>query len=143
MNHVGAATSARIRARHIGKGTWTEGWVSCGSYLFDGCTLPLPDGSELVMPRREVKSYLSQIEVLGEDGVACYDVRVNHPAGIGAWKIYQSGYDSARGRWSTTSLLECVRDGWYTGVHIALWMILAAGVVLLFSGWKKNREEEE
>ncbi|MBQ3191636.1 MAG: cytochrome c biogenesis protein ResB, partial [Bacteroides sp] len=120
-----------------------EGWVSCGSHIFIGCTLSLPDGSELVMPRREAKKYLSEIEVTTEESKESYQISVNHPASIGAWKIYQSGYDSTRGRWSTTSTLECVKDGWYIPVHIAMWMILIAGIMMFIWGWKEQRKEEK
>lgn len=130
MRHVGATTALLIKARHPVTGQDVKGWVSCGSHIFAGCTLPLPDGTELVMPQREVKRYLSQIALTDNGGVKQLDVAVNHPATIGPWKIYQSGYDSSRGRWSTISVVECVKDGWYTLVHIALWMILVAGTLM-------------
>ncbi|MBQ2416121.1 MAG: hypothetical protein II283_06805, partial [Alistipes sp.] len=60
------------------------------------------------------------------------------PATLGSWKIYQVGYDNARGRWSTHSVLECVRDGWYPVTHVALWLTIAAGVVMfLTAGGRK------
>lgn len=130
MRHVGATTAVLLRASHPAGGQTVEGWVSCGSHIFAGNTLQLPDGGELVMPQREVKKYLSQVELVGKVGVKQFDIAVNHPATIGAWKIYQTGYDSSRGRWSTISVVECVRDGWYILVHIALWMILVAGTLL-------------
>ena len=61
-NHVGTTTAVRIKAFHSDTHQIVEGWVSCGSHIFIGCTLSLPDGSELVMPRREAKKYLSEIE---------------------------------------------------------------------------------
>lgn len=130
MRHVGATTALLIKASHPATGQAVRGWVSCGSHIFAGSTLPLPDGSELVMPQREVKRYLSQIALTDNGGVKQLDVAVNHPATIGPWKIYQSGYDSSRGRWSTISVVECVKDGWYTLVYIALWMILVAGTLM-------------
>lgn len=129
MKHVGATSAAYIRACHLQTKQTVSGWVSCGSHIFRGCGLLLPDGVELVMPHREVKKYLSVIEVEGEEGSQLLDIEVNRPGRFGMWSIYQSGYDSARGKWSTLSVFECVRDGWYAPVRIALWMILAA------SGW--------
>ena len=145
MQHVGATTAVLLKATHSGTGQSAEGWVSCGSHIFSGSTLPLPDGSQLVMPQREAKKYLSRVEVVSGKQTRTFDISVNHPATLGPWKIYQTGYDSARGRWSTISVLECVKDGWYTLVHIAMWMILAAAALLFVVGWsgRKKRKEDK
>jgi cytochrome c biogenesis protein ResB len=83
------------------------------------------------MPRRDAKRYLSRVDVEQMSGEReRFDIEVNHPARIGAWRIYQVGYDTARGRWSSVSVLECVKDGWYSAIHIALWLMLSAGVVM-------------
>ena len=103
----------------------------------------LPDGSEVVMPRREVKKYLSQVEIWEGEEVHSFDIAVNQPASIGSWKIYQSGYDSSRGKLSTISVLECVKDGGYVAVHIAMWTILLSGVLMFIMGVKKRKEDKE
>lgn len=141
MNHVGATSAARVRAVHAESGKSVEGWVSCGSHIFAGSTLTLPDGNLVVMPKREPKKYLSRVEAADMDGRRDLEIRVNHPATVGAWKIYQVGYDNDRGRWSTTSVLECVRDGWYAAIHVALWLVLAAGAGMFVFGWK-NKDKE-
>lgn len=141
MNHVGATSAARVRATHAEGGKSVEGWVSCGSHIFGGSTLMLPDGGLVVMPKREPKKYLSRVEVADMDGRRDLEIRVNHPATVGAWKIYQVGYDTERGRWSTTSVLECVKDGWYAAIHVALWLVLAAGAGMFVFGWK-NKDKE-
>lgn len=143
MNHVGATTALYVRAISSVTPETAEGWVSSGSFLFAGSTLPLPDGSELVMPYREVKKYLSTVEVIDGDEKHEFDIAVNHPASLGAWKIYQSGYDSERGRWSTMSILECVRDPWYPIIHVAMWMVLVGGVMMFVTGHKKQKEDKE
>ena len=96
----------------------------------------LPDGSEVVMPRREVKKYLSEVEIWEGGKKYSFDIAVNQPASIGVWKIYQSGYDFSRGKFSTVSILECVKDGGYVAVHIAMWTILLSGV------WMFKRKKE-
>ena len=101
------------------------------------------DGKEVVMPRREVKKFLSRVEVANEEGTKEVEVLVNHPARIGAWKIYQSGYDSARGKQSTISILECVKDSWYPMIHVAMWMILVGGVMMFVLGFKKKGEDKK
>ncbi len=142
MNHVGATTAIYIKVYGEGGDVVKEGWVSCGSFLFPGSTLSLPDGSELVMPRREIKKYLSEIEVWEGEGKQVFDIAVNHPATVGPWKIYQSGYDSDRGRWSATSVLECVKDSCYPVTHIAMWMILVGCVMMFVVGPKGKKEDK-
>ena len=100
------------------------------------------DGEEVVMHRREVKKFLSRVEVTNKEGTKEVEILVNHPARIGAWKIYQSGYDSARGKQSTISILECVKDSWYPMIHVAMWMILVGGVMMFVLGFKKNKEDK-
>lgn len=143
MHHVGATTAVLLKAIHASNGNSIEGWVSCGSHIFAGNALLLPNGSQLVMPQREAKKYLSRVEVSDKKQTRTFDISVNHPATLGPWKIYQSGYDSARGRWSTISVLECVKDGWYTLVHIAMWMILAASALLFVMGWGARKKKKE
>ena len=143
MQHVGATTAVLVKATHSETHQEVRGWISCGSHIFDGSALSLPDGSSLVMPRREVKKYLSSVELETKEGKKHLEIAVNHPATIGSWKIYQSGYDSDRGRWSTLSVLECVKDAWYMPVYVALWLILAAGVWMLFHGWNMRRKRKE
>ena len=90
----------------------------------------LPDGSEEVLRRREVKKYLSEVEIWEGEEKHAFDIAVNQPASIGSWKIYQSGYDTSRGKFSQISILECVKDGGYLAVHIAMWTILLSSVLI-------------
>ena len=130
MNHVGAAPAVYVVAEKSATGEHYEGWVSCGSHIFEPSYLVLGKRYAVAMPRREAKRYLSKVVVADDEGMHNFDIEVNHPARIGSWRIYQVGYDTSRGRWSTYSVLECVRDGWYSVIHIALWMLLATGVVM-------------
>lgn len=140
MNHVGATTAAYIRATSTCE--TVEGWVSCGSHIFESSALTLPDGKMLVMPRREVKKYLSETEIISADKKEVFNIAVNNPATIGVWKIYQAGYDNTRGRWGTTSIFECVKDGCYPVTHVALWLILIAGVLTFhMNSVKKNNKK--
>ncbi len=138
MNHVGATSAARIRATD-GDET-VEGWVSCGSHIFKAATLLLPDGGAFIMPRREIKKYLSEVEVINDGNKEIFNISVNNPATVGAWKIYQSGYDETRGQWSTISVLECVKDGWYPVAHVAMWLILMAGLFTLLLNRKSKKK---
>ena len=103
----------------------------------------LPDGSEVVMPRREVKKYLSEVEIWKGEEKHAFDIAVNQPASMGSWKIYQSGYDTSRGKFSQISILECVKDGGYIAVHIAMWTILLSSVLMFIMRTKNKKEDKE
>lgn len=131
MVHTGAAPAVYLKATNSATGESYSGWVSCGSHIFEPSYLRLGERYAVAMPRRDAKRYLSRVDVEQMTGERQrFDVEVNHPARIGAWRIYQVGYDTARGRWSSVSVLECVKDGWYSAIHIALWLMLSAGVVM-------------
>lgn len=131
MVHTGAAPAIYLKATNPATGESYSGWVSCGSHIFEPSYLRLGERYAVAMPRRDAKRYLSRVDIERMSGEReRFDVEVNHPARIGAWRIYQVGYDTARGRWSSVSVLECVKDGWYSAIHIALWLMLSAGVVM-------------
>ena len=131
MVHTGAAPAIYLKATNSATGESYSGWVSCGSHIFEPSYLRLGERYAVAMPRRDAKRYLSRVDVEQMSGERQrFDIEVNHPARIGAWRIYQVGYDTARGRWSSVSVLECVKDGWYSAIHIALWLMLSAGVVM-------------
>lgn len=128
MKHTGATTAMLIKASSISSGETVEGWVSCGSHIFESSALSLPDVKAIVMPRREVKKYTSRVVVDYKEKVDTIYISVNHPAEIGGWKIYQAGYNSSMGKWSTTSTFECVRDRYSMIIQVALWVILISGI---------------
>lgn len=131
MKHVGAAPAVYVSAENTVTGERFKGWVSCGSHIFEPSYLMLDGGMAVAMPRREAKRYLSRVNIMEEEGIRRdVEIEVNHPARVGSWRVYQVGYDTSKGRWSDTSVLECIRDPWYAAAHVALWMLLAAGVVM-------------
>ena len=147
MHHVGAVPAVKVEARNVTTGERYEGWVSCGLHIFEPAYLWLGDRYAVAMPRREAKRYLSRLEIMDSEGESWREnIEVNKPARIGSWQIYQVGYDTQRGRWSTSSVVECVRDGWWSVVRVALWLILAASLVMFLTAGgrslaeKKNKE---
>ena len=71
-----------------------------------------------------------------------YNIKVNKPAKVGAWRIYQVGYDKERGKWSTYSVFECVKDGWYPLIRTGLWLILASGAAMALTAGRSRRKKE-
>ena len=143
MHHVGATHAAYVVAKSDFAPRVVEGWVSCGSHIFPPATLDL-GGEYVVMPTPKAKGYLSKIRVEDNAGdIEDFDIRVNHPAKVGLWRIYQVGYDTERGRWSTESVVECVRDGWWGMVSVALWLMLAAAAVMFLSAGRGGKGQEK
>lgn len=145
MHHVGAVPAVKVEATNLRTKTKYQGWVSCGSHIFEPAYLWLGERYAVAMPRREAKRYLSRIEIMDEEGEQRrVNIEVNKPAREGAWRIYQVGYNTQQGRWSTSSVVECVRDGWWRVVQVALWMLLATGVVMfLTAGGKRLKPKDK
>lgn len=142
MLHVGAAPAVLLQASKDGKSA--EGWVSCGSFLFEGSALDLGNGLVAHMPRPEPQRFASEIIVTGRKGeVSRHTVSVGHPLHIDGWMLYQSGYDVKRGRWSTESSFLCVRDPWYPLIAAGLWIVLAAGLMMLLSAGGRKKEDKK
>lgn len=141
MMHVGAAPAVYVQANDGKKKV--EGWVSCGSFLFDGASLDLGDGLVVHMPKPEPQRFASELIVTAQKGnVSRKVVSVGHPLHIDGWMLYQSGYDAERGRWSTESSLLCVRDPWYPIIAVGLWIILAAGVMMILTAGGRKKEDK-
>ena len=143
MEHVGAVPAVHVTAVSDLTGETRSGWVSCGSHIFAASSLDLGGGKVLVMPYPQARRYLSEVTVNLDGKATDMDIEVNHPGKVGSWRIYQSGYDTSKGKWSTVSVLECVRDPWYGAVHVALWLILAAGAVMSAAAVSRRRRSGE
>ena len=142
LEHVGAAPALFIRATNILNKEQVSGWITCGSFIFRSEYIMLNKQYALFMPPLIAKHYESDVTLFHSNAQKHhYKIEVNYPAKIGAWMIYQVGYDTERGRWSTSSTLECVHDSWYGVVHIALWMLLLTGVLMFITagGGKKGK----
>ncbi len=131
---VGAVHSAKVRATAPTGETSITGWVSAGSHIMPYRSLPLPDSLALVMAEPEPKQYSSHVRLYAENGdVDSATIQVNSPLKYRDWYIYQLNYDRAKGRWSTMSEFELVRDRWLWGVYLGIGM-LVLGAVCLFLG---------
>ncbi|MDR2466120.1 MAG: cytochrome c biogenesis protein ResB [Prevotellaceae bacterium] len=135
----GATSALYVRARNPQTGVSREGWVSCGNYMFPYHSLRLSADESLIMPRREPRRFASAVTAYSKDEAAKNaTIEVNKPMRYGGWKIYQSGYDEERGKWSRTSMFELVRDPWLPAVYAGIWMMIGGAVCLFVSAPKKN-----
>lgn len=130
---VGAACALYLEVVNRHTGAKRAGWVSSGSFLFADEALALDDKVSLVMPQRAPRCFTSRIKtytVSGQRDSAI--IQVNQPFATEGWMLYQSGYDSSKGRWSSVSVLELVRDPWLPVVFVGIWMLIAGAVCFAF-----------
>lgn len=82
--------------------------------------------------------FVSVLEAQSLDGVSGeVTVRVNAPARLGRWRIYQQGYDTDAGEQSSYSVLQCVKDPFYPLIAAGLWLlIVTAALYALRTLWK-------
>ena len=134
MVHVGATPAARLRVADSAGATVAEGWVCSGSFIFEPMLLAINDSLSVWMQPNEPQQYTSDLllSANGKDkSPVVLHASVNHPARWGAWRIYQTGYDTERGKWSSYSVLECMRDPWSPLEQVGLWIMLAGGVMMV------------
>ncbi len=117
----------------------TSGWISSGSIIYPTKLLKINQKHSLVLLKPEPKKFSSIVEYLTKDGRRdTAKIEVNKPVKINGWKIYQSGYDSAMGQWSTLSILELVNDPWLNVVYTGIFMLLGGAVYLFWQGRSKK-----
>ena len=97
------------------------------------------DGRMVTMPPRQPKRFASDVTLVSGRGEQRVEIAVNHPARLGPWRIYQSGYDRMGGRWSE---LLCVKDGWYPLIAAGLWLLLGAGLWMFITAGMRRKKED-
>ena len=136
----GGAAAVYVEAYNKKTKETAKGWVSCGSYVFPYNALTLNKKTSVVMPDREPKKYASDVNVYSKNGKSFRSViEVNKPLKVDGWKIYQTGYDERRGKWSEVTKLELVKDPWLWLVYTGIIMMMC-GAVCLFVFAKKKSE---
>lgn len=140
LRHEGATTAALLKATSRTTGAEVQGWVGLSTHIFPGSTLPLTPSLELAMLPREAKEYLSVVELQSKEGSETHRIRVNSPARIGSWSLYQYSYDVKMGRWSNVSILEAVHDDWWSVTAIAMWTVLSLSLFMCFSAIRSRKE---
>ncbi len=69
------------------------------------------------------------------------EIKEGKQGSLGDWKItidglkiYQTGYDESKGKWSKINIIELVKDPWLPVVYIGIFMILAGSLYLAWMG---------
>lgn len=89
------------------------------------------------------KQFTSELQLTSADGTV-HDlvVSVNHPAAVGAWRFYQSGYDVAAGKESRYSIILAVRDPMWPAACAALWMMMASALLLMTGSVPEGKDRK-
>jgi hypothetical protein len=112
-----------------------SGWLSCGNFTNDPTFLLLDNHFALAMTTPTAKEFSSMIEVTQNNGKSeTVKLIVNDPIHVGAWNLYQTSYDEEKGKWSTLSVIEAIRDPWIVFIYIGIGMVLAGAVYLFWIG---------
>jgi hypothetical protein len=134
----GSYPAAKLTAVNSISGDTIKGWVSSGSYMQSPVYMPLDTNQILYLNTPEPKKYSSVLEVITDSLKRdTLELGVNKPIIAGKWKIYQTGYDKSKGKWSSLSVLEVVKDPWLPLVYAGMILLLTGSVFLFWKG--KNR----
>ena len=127
--------AAFIEARQSGRNEVQTGWLSCGNFKMNPSFLILDDKYAVAMTTPEAKEFSSVIEVVQQNGkTETIKLKVNEPIHVGAWNLYQTGYDEEKGKWSTLSVIEAIRDPWIIVIYIGIFMVLSGALYIFWIG---------
>lgn len=138
-DEAGNTQAASILAINPVKRDTVKGWLLAGSYAQISRYLALDKNSLITLTRPEPKKYRSTVVVRRDSTqMDTITLEINKPYTLGSWKIYQTGYDLSKGKWSSLSILQVVRDPWMPVVYTGFLMTLA-GAISLFWIVRKRR----
>ena len=137
-NEYGATQSYFIHVTHLSTQTDTSGWISAASDIQPAHYLSINDSTTLTVLIPEAKRYASHVKVYKKNGgMYTATIEVNKPITIDRYKVYQTGYDKAKGRWSEISILEIVRDPWLPFVYFGIFLLLTGTGMIIWFGKKR------
>lgn len=137
---AGAVQAAFVHIKNSKTKEETAGWINCGSYAIRPAFIPLDDDHVLFMSQPEPEKYASEIILLQDNKTDTVIIEVNKPYHTRGYSLYQLSYDESYGKWSSTSVIEAVKDPWLPVVYIGIFMMLAGSLYLF---WKGNEIRKE
>ena len=134
-NGFGASPAAFVKLKNIKSNESAEGWISCGSFAMQHEALNLNEKYSAVMIPPQPKEFSSLVKILTKNGVSdSVMIKVNEPYRIDGWKLYQHSYDMKMGKWSSSSVIELVKDPWLSVVYLGIFMMIAGAIFLFWTG---------
>jgi len=138
INEYGATQSYYVNITHMPTQTDTSGWISVASIIQPAHYLTINDSTTLAVLSPEAKRYASHVKVYKKNGdMYTAVIEVNKPITIDGFKLYQTGYDETKGRWSDISILEIVHDPWLPFVYFGIFLFLAGTGMIIWFGKKR------
>ncbi len=112
-----------------------QGWVCGGNQVQNYMAMAIDQEFSIVMTPADPREYTSEVEVYTQRGDAVEaTIRVNHPLSIGAWNIYQYGYDNSAGSLSNYSSFELVYDPWLQPIYGGIILMMIGAVCMIAFG---------
>jgi len=139
---AGAVPVAFVEAVNKVSNDTLRDWITSGNYVYQRKNMQLDPKHILAMAEPEAKTFMSDLEVKDESGeLHKLTLKVNEPATIDGWKLYQVGYNNKLGKWSNYSVVEVGRDNWLPAVYVGIFMLIFGAIYILWIG--KNVKNEE
>jgi hypothetical protein len=134
---AGSCPAALIKAQNPITRQKVQGWLMSGSYAQAPVILRLQGSSMMVLSAAEPRKYSSTLQIkIDSTHVDTVKLAVNKPFSVRGWDLYQLSYDQSKGKWSTLSVLEAVRDPWMPLVYTGLFMLMGGAIILFWTGRK-------
>jgi hypothetical protein len=144
MEKPGSVAAAYVFTRNRNTGDTLSGWVNSSSLMFEPVYLKLIGSKFLFMTEPEPRKFFSKLIFRGASGKEePIQIEVNKPHRMEGWKLYQISYDTQMGKYSTTSVLEAVRDPWLPVVYAGILMLLIGAVYMFWLGRGMRSESQE
>lgn len=142
VNEIGSPPAAKVSVKNIENDSIQTAWISSGSFRYPYESFKISEEFSIVMTIPEVKKFSSDIDVLTKDGERISTVlEVNKPFKYKGWKIYQLSYDDKKGKWSSLSVIELVKDPWLPLIYIGIFMMIAGAVYMFWMGNKITKNQ--
>jgi hypothetical protein len=133
----GSYPAAFIEIIDIKQKKRTCGWISSGNVYLEPHRFELEPSRSIQLLQPKIKHFYSKLAISDSTHTDTLTVNLNKPLPVNGWHIYQSGYDSAKGKWSTLSVLVAVHDPWIKLIYAAITLLIVGTLFMIWTD--KNR----
>lgn len=134
----GSYPAAYLEVVDINQKKKYTGWITVGNLYQEPQYLQLDSLHTIALTNPEPKRFFSRLAITVDSTYSdTILLDVNKPFEIKGWKLYQSSYDLSKGKWSTLSVLEAVKDPWLPAFYTGL-IMLSIGTCLMI--WTRKHK---